>query len=184
MPETISPLVDRVRGLAGDVEDRVRRLAPDGRAGARIRVHGDYHLGQLLWSEQDFYILDFEGEPARSLAERRAKESPLKDVAGMLRSFSYAATAGLLAFERRHPGSLPALESWAALWERWIGAAFLGAYRRMLGDSPLLPQGDDFSGLLALFALEKAFYELGYEMNNRPDWLRIPLVGVEQLLSD
>jgi maltose alpha-D-glucosyltransferase/alpha-amylase len=183
-PEAIGPLVERVRGLARNVEDRVRRLTPGGRAGARIRVHGDYHLGQLLWSEQDFYILDFEGEPARSLAERRAKESPLKDVAGMLRSFSYAATAGLLAFERRHPGSLPALEPWAALWERWIGAAFLGAYRRMLGDSPLLPQGDDFTGLLALFALEKAFYELGYEMNNRPDWLRIPLLGVEQLLRD
>jgi maltose alpha-D-glucosyltransferase/alpha-amylase len=184
VPETIRPLVDRVGKLAVDVEDRVRRLAPTGRAGARIRVHGDYHLGQLLWSEQDFYILDFEGEPARPLAERRAKESPLKDVAGMLRSFSYAATAGLLAFERRQPGSVPAFEPWALLWERWISAAFLGAYRRMLAESPLLPQGPDFIGLLALFSLEKAFYELRYEMNNRPDWLRIPLVGVAHLLSD
>jgi maltose alpha-D-glucosyltransferase/alpha-amylase len=141
----------------------------------RTRVHGDFHLGQVLWSEGDFYILDFEGEPARSLDERRRKASPLKDVAGMLRSFSYAAYAGLFIRAAGRPDEVERLEPWARTWSRWAGAAFLKGYLAVAGDAPL--------ALLDLFLIEKALYELNYELNNRPDWVRIPLRGLSELVS-
>ncbi len=150
----------------------VRRIH-DG--GWRIRVHGDYHLGQVLRTEEDFVILDFEGEPARTLAERRAKQSPLKDVAGMLRSFDYAATAALMAFTQAATGGLERLAPWARAWRHWISRAFIDAYRREVSAASIVPAGDGFDALLDAFTLEKALYELGYELNNRPDWARIPL---------
>jgi maltose alpha-D-glucosyltransferase/alpha-amylase len=152
-------------------------------AGLRIRVHGDYHLGQVLRTEEDFVILDFEGEPARSLAERRAKQSPLKDVAGMVRSFGYAAYAALLAFTVHAPDTYALLEPWANTWRHWASESFLGGYRAMIGDSPLVPHGEAFRTLLRAFVLDKALYELGYELNNRPDWIRIPLAGVLGLVA-
>jgi maltose alpha-D-glucosyltransferase/alpha-amylase len=142
--------------------------------GQQIRVHGDYHLGQVLRTEEDFVILDFEGEPARTLAERRARHSPLKDVAGMLRSFNYAATAALMAFTQT-TGAGDRLAPWARTWQHWVSRAFLDSYRRTVGDSPIVPSGDSFSALLEAFTLEKALYELNYELNNRPEWTRIPL---------
>ncbi len=151
---------------------------------AKIRVHGDYHLGQVLWSEGDFYILDFEGEPARSIAERREKQSPMKDVAGMLRSFSYAAYAGLFAHTASRPVEFDRLEPWARLWQTWASAAFLRGYfdtTRRAQFVPAVPAQRD--ALLRLFVLDKALYELNYELNNRPDWVRIPLRGVLGLLK-
>jgi maltose alpha-D-glucosyltransferase / alpha-amylase len=146
-------------------------------------VHGDYHLGQVLRTEEDFIILDFEGEPARSVAERKAKYSPLKDVAGMVRSYSYAAYAALFAFTLHAPDDYPLLEAWADTWQHWVAAAFLSGYRATIGAagrpaSALLPSGDRFNRLLSAFVLEKATYELAYELNNRPDWVRIPLTGL------
>jgi maltose alpha-D-glucosyltransferase/alpha-amylase len=152
-------------------------------AGFRIRVHGDYHLGQVLRTEEDFVILDFEGEPARTLAERRAKQSPLKDVAGMIRSFGYAAYAALLTFTIHAPDTYGLLEPWADAWQHWASESFLDGYRAMLGDSPLVPRGATFEALLRAFVLDKALYELAYELNNRPDWIRIPLAGVLRLAS-
>jgi trehalose synthase-fused probable maltokinase len=151
---------------------------------AKIRVHGDYHLGQILWAEGDFYILDFEGEPARPLEERRRKESPMKDVAGMLRSFSYAAYAALFAHSGGRPEELARLEPWAAAWQRWTGAAFLAGYLAAAGDASFVP-ADPVQGasLLQLFVLDKALYEMNYELNNRPDWARIPLRGLAELLG-
>jgi maltose alpha-D-glucosyltransferase / alpha-amylase len=162
-------------------------------AGALMRVHGDYHLGQVLRAEEDFVILDFEGDPARTLAERRAKQSPLKDVAGMVRSFSYAAQAALLAFTVHAPDDYALLQPWAESWPRWIAAAFLSAYRTsmtMVAHGPesdsesfnFVPQGDEaFDAMLRAFMLEKACQEVEYELNNRPDWVRIPLAGVLKL---
>jgi maltose alpha-D-glucosyltransferase/alpha-amylase len=153
-------------------------------AGERIRVHGDYHLGQVLRTEEDFVILDFEGEPARSINERRAKQSPLKDVAGMIRSFGYAAYAALFAFTVHAPDDYGSLEPWADTWEHWVADAFLTGYMATLGEVALLPRDAAARRtMLAAFTLEKALYELGYELNNRPDWVRIPLLGIRKLLA-
>ncbi len=153
-------------------------------AGLRIRIHGDYHLGQVLRTEEDFVILDFEGEPARPIAERRAKQSPLKDVAGMIRSYSYAAYAALFAFTTHAPDDYAALERWADTWQHWAADAFWKSYTTAIGDSPLLPVDETARrALLGAFALDKALYELGYELNNRPEWVRVPLIGIEKLIG-
>jgi maltose alpha-D-glucosyltransferase / alpha-amylase len=150
--------------------------------GLQTRVHGDYHLGQVLRTKSDFVILDFEGEPAKSLAERRAKHSPLKDVAGMLRSFSYAAFASLTRYTTRRPQSAEKLEPWARLWEQSVTAEFLRAYREVVGQSATVPSDRGaFQSLLAAYVLDKAFYELVYELNNRPAWVGIPLHGILSL---
>ncbi len=163
----------------------IAEIPPD-QAGQRIRIHGDYHLGQLLRARGDFVILDFEGEPARSLAERRAKQSPLKDVAGMLRSFSYAAYSALDHFTQRHPNTAKTLEPWAQLWQNAVSTEFLAAWRTTIAaatppdgaTSHLTPQPPQAQRLLNAYLLEKALYELLYELNNRPAWVRIPLAGI------
>jgi maltose alpha-D-glucosyltransferase/alpha-amylase len=167
-------LLARARLLTGETPEFV---------GKRIRIHGDYHLGQTLRSKADFVILDFEGEPARSLEERRAKQSPLKDVAGMLRSFSYAAYAGLNAFTQRRPSNNPNdarnLEHWTQLWLNAVSTEFLHAYKTTIAESPrLIPEPAQAQILLNAYLLEKALYELLYELNNRPTWVRIPLAGI------
>jgi len=162
--------------------DQLGALAANEMGGLQTRVHGDYHLGQILRTKSDFVILDFEGEPARSLEERRAKQSPLKDVAGMLRSFSYAAFASLTRYTTRRPQDAEKLEPWARLWEQSVVAGFLRAYREAVGSSPILPsQTSELRSLLEAYVLDKAFYELVYELNNRPAWVRIPLHGILSL---
>jgi maltose alpha-D-glucosyltransferase / alpha-amylase len=152
-------------------------------AGARIRIHGDYHLGQVLRTEEDFVIIDFEGEPDRSIAQRRAKQSPLKDIAGMIRSYSYAAYAALIAFTTHIPDSHAALEPWADTWQYWVADAFLNGYRGTAGASSLLPRDEQWDRLLRAFVIDKALYELGYEVNHRPEWVRIPLIGIRKLIG-
>jgi maltose alpha-D-glucosyltransferase/alpha-amylase len=148
-------------------------------SGQRIRIHGDYHLGQVLRAKNDFVILDFEGEPARTLEERRRKQCPLKDVAGMLRSFSYAAYSGLDQYAQRHPDSARSLEPWARLWQNAVSVEFLRSYRETMASKPgLLPKTAQAESLLNAYLLEKALYELLYELNNRPAWVRIPLAGI------
>ncbi len=178
----LDTLSDSVRARADDVLngrnallDRFDDLARLGSGGQQIRVHGDYHLGQVLRVEEDFCILDFEGEPNRSLDERRARSSPLKDVAGMLRSFDYAASAALLAFTQTSAPRAARLAPWADAWRHWVSKAFLDAYRGAMHDSPVLPRGQAFDRLLEAFVVDKALYELGYELNSRPDWVGIPL---------
>jgi maltose alpha-D-glucosyltransferase/alpha-amylase len=156
-------------------------LTPQGQ---KIRVHGDYHLGQVLRADTDFVIIDFEGEPARPLNERRAKQSALKDVAGMLRSFSYAARFALMTHVARGAGGEERLTPWARLWERSVHAAFLGAYLRAVtaAEARFLPvDRGDFGELLDVYLLEKLVYELGYELDNRPTWLSVPLAGILNL---
>jgi maltose alpha-D-glucosyltransferase/alpha-amylase len=153
--------------------------SPATESGLRIRIHGDYHLGQVLRARGDYVILDFEGEPARSLAERRAKQSPLKDVAGMLRSFSYAAFSALDRFTLRHPNTGKSLEPWAILWQNAVSTEFLTAWRTTIAANPALaPQPAQAHLLLNAYLLEKALYELLYELNNRPTWVRIPIAGI------
>jgi maltose alpha-D-glucosyltransferase/alpha-amylase len=168
--ENKDSLLARVHALVGGPET----------FGERIRIHGDYHLGQLLRTPDDgFLIVDFEGEPARTLEQRRQKQSPLRDVAGMLRSFSYAASSALSAYKEAHAGANPALDAWAAAWENAAAKAFLDAYRRTIAARPgLLPEPPQAEALLQGLLLEKALYELLYELNNRPAWLHIPLNGL------
>ncbi|MGH9255594.1 MAG: maltose alpha-D-glucosyltransferase [Vicinamibacterales bacterium] len=151
-------------------------------AGRRIRCHGDYHLGQVLVTEGDVMIIDFEGEPLRPLIERRAKCSALRDVAGMLRSFSYAALAGLGAATLTRPEDVERLAPWAHMWETWVGSVYLQAYLAATRHAPFLPgRHEDLEALLFAFMLDKALYELGYELNNRPDWVHVPLGGLLRL---
>jgi maltose alpha-D-glucosyltransferase / alpha-amylase len=162
--------------------DRFRQNSPLSGTGKKTRVHGDYHLGQVLRVKSDFVILDFEGEPARSLAERRAKHSPLKDVAGMVRSFSYAAFAALTKYTARRPEHFRQLEPWARLWEVAATAEFLRAWRQTPDSAGIVPRdASDFDRLLEIYLLDKALYELVYELNNRPAWVHIPLAGILSL---
>ncbi len=156
----------------------------------KARYHGDYHLGQVLRAQQDapggseWYVLDFEGEPARPLADRRAKKSVLRDVAGMLRSFNYAVRVAMQEFKTDDLRLKLAIERWANAWEAQARALYLGAYRRTVAGSAIVPQDPEtMDRVLAVFELEKAVYELGYEMNNRPDWLWVPVEGIRSILG-
>jgi len=155
--------------------------------GMRVRCHGDYHLGQVLYTGNDFVIIDFEGEPARRLGERRIKRSPLRDVAGMIRSFHYAAHFGLKgqASTVLRPEDLPMLEKWARAWYLWVSATFLKSYLGFMADTPILPQTrEGIRLILDAYLLDKAIYEVNYELNNRPDWVWLPLRGILQMLEN
>jgi maltose alpha-D-glucosyltransferase/alpha-amylase len=154
----------------------------------RARIHGDYHLGQLLRCDvegkPEFLVIDFEGEPARPLEERRGKFSPLRDVAGMMRSFDYAMRMALAEHRSLDLVRENALRLWSAAWLDAVRATFLEAYRETLGESPLAPRDPvAFRRVLSVYELEKAVYELGYEMNNRPDWIWIPVQGIRSILE-
>jgi maltose alpha-D-glucosyltransferase/alpha-amylase len=178
LPEDTRSVADAVlrSGVPAGLAPRASR---DG-WGRAIRIHGDYHLAQLLWSEQDVIIVDFEGDPTRPIHERRRKASPLVDVATMVRSLGYATAVGLMAFTRQHPS--PVAASWAALWERWMAANFLRHYLATLGASPLVPAArEDIAALLDLFVADRASGELRNELQNRPEWAQIPLAALAQL---
>jgi maltose alpha-D-glucosyltransferase/alpha-amylase len=170
--------------------------------GQLIRHHGDYHLGQVLLikkeasgiafengcgdgSESDFILLDFEGEPLRPLAGRRRKGSPLKDVAGMIRSFHYAAETALAAAIVAAGTGAPREEfvPWSRAWYEWTSRVFIGAYFQTAAGASFLPTADA-GFILEVFLLEKAFYELRYEMNNRPAWVHIPLAGIVAIIDE
>jgi maltose alpha-D-glucosyltransferase/alpha-amylase len=149
----------------------------------RIRIHGDYHLGNVLYTGHDFVIIDFEGEPVRSLYERRLKRLALRDVAGMLRSFDYASQAALKS-SQIDAKALPALQSWGRFWVQSVSAAFLKSYLAAAGTASFVPQSpDDLDVQLTTMLLEKALYELRYELNLRPDWVRIPLRGILDVVT-
>ncbi|MGH9176956.1 MAG: maltokinase N-terminal cap-like domain-containing protein [Acidimicrobiales bacterium] len=163
------------------VKEFVERLRAAGRPGVSIRVHGDYHLGQVLRTDTGWYVLDFEGEPARPLEERRRPSSPLKDVGGMLRSFQYAAA---VAMSERDELEQQRLGPLAEAWERRNRMAFLRGYMGTEGVEALLPaHGGDREAVLAAFELDKAVYEVLYERAHRPDWAQIPLRAVRRLLD-
>jgi maltokinase len=166
------PDLEPLLGRGEEVRERLRLLTNLGGVGRVIRHHGDFHLGQALHTPNGWILIDFEGEPARSLPERRRKRSPLRDVAGMLRSFAYVASAAPLL-----KGIVPPPD-----WEGRARGVFLEAYRASV-DPSLLPSGAAMDKLLQVFELEKAVYELRYELNNRPDWLPIPVAGIVRLLD-
>ncbi len=171
LPE--DPAIDPIRGRGQDVQERLHMLASVGTAGRVIRTHGDYHLGQTMLADRGWVILDFEGEPGRPMSQRRLKRSPLRDVAGMLRSFSYAAAGSRILRDAPPPEG----------WEDRARETFLAGYFETV-DQALLPPGDEATHkMLSIFELEKAVYELRYELNNRPDWVAIPVAGIVRLLE-
>jgi trehalose synthase-fused probable maltokinase len=168
------PVLEPIAGRGDEVRDRLAAIGQSGPIGRLIRHHGDYHLGQVLWTaDDDWIVLDFEGEPARPLAERRRKRSALRDVAGMLRSFAYAASAS--AIERGVDAP--------AGWEQRVRDEFLAGYLAEV-DPAIVPTGEALHRRLELFELEKAVYELRYELGHRPDWVRVPVAGIARLLDE
>lgn len=148
---------------------------------SKTRIHGDYHLGQVLFTGKDFIIIDFEGEPGFSFSERRLKKNPFKDVAGMMRSFHYAAFGKILLNENYREKDIEFLEQWADQWQHYISRFYLGAYLERMGSKADLNSEDEI--LIRTYLLEKAIYELGYELNGRPDWVNIPLRGIYYLMN-
>jgi maltose alpha-D-glucosyltransferase / alpha-amylase len=187
VPATAQPLAQSLLERDKSVYDRFQAIVGKKISASRIRCHGDYHLGQVLYTGKDFIIIDFEGEPARPLSERRLKRSPLQDVAGMIRSFHYAALQGY--FQLAAQGLATAenaapLKQAAAAWYRHVAAAFLRAYQEHSRGTIYFPSTRaEQNVLLDFYLLEKAIYELGYELNNRPDWVEVPLTGILELLA-
>jgi maltose alpha-D-glucosyltransferase/alpha-amylase len=187
LPPEAAASATRVLQLEHLMLRRFRNVIDHKVGGFRIRHHGDLHLGQVLFTGNDFVITDFEGEPIRPLSERRLKRSPLRDVAGMLRSFHYAAFAALneqgeRAQLRREDRAV--LEQWSLTWYAHVSAAFLNGYLTVIQNAHVLPTDpQELWQLLDAYVLEKAVYELGYELGNRPDWVTIPLRGILQLLD-
>ncbi|MBM4026797.1 MAG: alpha-amylase, partial [Planctomycetes bacterium] len=182
-----APTAEAVRAVLAHrkaILNRLHRLMDRKMQAMKIRTHGDYHLGQVLYTGKDFVIIDFEGEPARSLTERRLKQSALRDVAGMIRSFHYAAQGSLLRRTDKQSVDIDYLRQWADRWHCYVSGVFLQAYRRTVADRRVVPADPaDFATLLETFLIEKAVYELGYELHHRPDWLMIPVRGIEQTLK-
>jgi maltose alpha-D-glucosyltransferase/alpha-amylase len=190
LEQCVAELPDPVRRVAQMLLDRrdeamqrIDALAPRDAEAVRTRIHGDYHLGQVLLARNDFVLTDFEGEPGRDLAERRVKQSALRDVAGMLRSFDYAQSSALQAATAGRPDDAGRLEPLARRWDTETRRAFLTAYEQATRSGVLFRSFAEMQGLLALFELEKAFYELRYELDNRPDWVPIPVRGILRLIG-
>jgi len=176
-------LADILLARDDEIADRLKLPEGDvGLLGNKIRVHGDMHLGQILVAQNDVFIIDFEGEPNRPIRERRYKTAALADVAGMLRSFDYAAWATVLQMTPGHEPRRERLERIAFAWRDAMAAALLGAYRDAIRSSPHFPAGDAADRLLRLLTLTRVFYEIGYELANRPSWAVIPLAGARDLL--
>lgn len=198
--QTMDQLRDRLNTLPGEVRQEAQAVLALEEAiiarfmplrntkfsGVRIRCHGDYHLGQVLFTGKDFAIIDFEGEPKRPLTERRLKRSPLRDVASMVRSFDYAAHFAVArnASTEVDAGRIPILEQWARFWYIWVASVFLTSYLDTQKQAPLLPDArGELAALLNAYLLDKAIYEIGYELENRPEWLRVPIRGILRLME-
>jgi maltose alpha-D-glucosyltransferase/alpha-amylase len=191
---TLGQLDDHARPVAesllereGEILERFSAVRDHRIEVSRIRVHGDYHLGQVLHAGREFVVIDFEGEPSRSPTERRIKRSAITDVAGMIRSFQYAVAAGLRAVEDRgllRPEQRDDLERRGGVWEHWVTRQFLQGYLAESAGASFVPtESSDLHVLLVAYTLDKALYEVRYELNNRPSWADIPLRGVQQLLD-
>jgi len=184
LDEATRALAEQVLESEDELDQRLRRILDHKLDCARIRTHGDLHLGQVLATGGDFVFIDFEGEPARSLGERRLKRSPIRDVAGLVRSFDYVAAASLRDGRLRHEDE-ETMAPWAEAWADWSSAAFLRAYLERAAGAPFLP-GDrpDLAMLLDFFVIDKCIYEVRYELDNRPDWVAIPLSNLIRMLQE
>lgn len=176
---------EEVFAMKSDVLNILKRIYRKKFDVVKIRNHGDFHLGQVLFTGKDFVILDFEGEPARSFSERRLKRSPLRDVAGMIRSFHYAAYSALILNDQYSKEDVNTLTPWAEQWYHYMSGFYVKAYLETVKGRGFIPDDkDDLAVLLETYLLEKAIYELNYELNNRPDWVMIPLRGIKAIMTE
>jgi maltose alpha-D-glucosyltransferase / alpha-amylase len=184
IPEPVKEEAREILGLKNDILKRMKRIYSRKFNSIKIRNHGDFHLGQVLFTGKDFIIIDFEGEPARSFSERRLKRSPMRDVAGMLRSFHYAAYSALFKLTTIRQEDIEILEKWAELWYHNISGTYVKNYLGILQNTNLIPDNrEDLKTMLDTYTLEKAVYELNYELNNRPDWVIIPIKGIKYIMQ-
>jgi maltose alpha-D-glucosyltransferase/alpha-amylase len=183
-PREVGEKGQEVLNLDKQIMERFKLIYQKKISTMKIRIHGDYHLGQVLYTGNDFFIIDFEGEPARPLSERRLKHSPFRDVVGMVRSFHYKAYTTLITQAWVRPEDVPVLEPWADLWFKYISATFLRSYLDTAKGAPFVPEDrQEVEILMNVFLLDKALYEMAYELNNRPDWVLLPLKGIKDLLE-
>jgi maltose alpha-D-glucosyltransferase / alpha-amylase len=184
LPAPAQELAERVLALRDGFFRQIRLLIPDAIEACKTRFHGDFHLGQVLVVKNDFIIVDFEGEPTRPLAERRRKSSPLRDVAGMIRSFDYASFTAVRQLAEARPAAEPRMVQLAEAWRQRAVDGFRAAYRKTMRGCAAYPASKrQARELVAFFTLEKAVYEVSYELANRPDWADIPLRGVLGILA-
>jgi maltose alpha-D-glucosyltransferase/alpha-amylase len=186
LPDLAQAEAKAILGQKDALMQRFRAIADQKIDATRTRIHGDYHLGQVLFTGADFVIFDFEGPARRPVPERQLKRSPLQDVACMLRSFRYATYSARLAGEDQKRGweRVEALELWACLWARWVSAAFLNGYFGKANRASFLPKTrPELLTLLDVLLLEKAIQELDYELHHRQEWIKIPLLGIQQSLA-
>jgi maltose alpha-D-glucosyltransferase/alpha-amylase len=183
VPKEIRPLAEELLDREQEILEQFEPIRQEKIDTVKIRIHGDYHLGQVLYTGNDFVILDFEGEPARSLSERKIKRSVYRDLAGMLRSFDYAASNVLMQNQSIRPEDRKALEPWAELWSYYVGQHFIDVYTQHTEGAGLIPAEPRQRELLQRsYLMNKAIYEFNYELNNRPDWLPIPMNGILRLI--
>ncbi|MGF1581334.1 MAG: maltose alpha-D-glucosyltransferase [Gemmataceae bacterium] len=192
LPEEAQSNANKLLGFEAEILRRFRKGLERKWTGQRTRIHGHLHLAQVLSTGKDFVLIDFEGDPSRSLNDRRIKRSPLHDIAGMIRSFHYAAYGGLFGEEKFHgaspglvrPEDLSEMEDSACIWYEWVSASFLKGYMGVAEGQAYLPETtDELKELMEIFLLEKAITELGFELNHRIDWVDIPLLGILQLME-
>ncbi|MEJ2052822.1 MAG: putative maltokinase, partial [Calditrichaceae bacterium] len=184
VPEGLKPKAKLIIESENEAQAYLKKVTNRKFSALKIRIHGDYHLGQVLFTGKDFVIIDFEGEPAVGLSERRLKRSALRDIAGMVRSFHYAAYSVLLLKPGFQVGDITFLEKWAAIWSQYISGLFIKSYRSAIRSGQFAPKNkDEFELLLNFFMLDKAIYELSYEIDNRPDWMLIPMEGIMNILG-
>lgn len=186
LPADVQSLAQQVLGFESEILQRLRAIYEKSYRIMRIRTHGDYHLGQVLYTGSDFLIIDFEGEPIRTISERRFKTCALNDVAGMIRSFDYASNTALLKYVEQgkvSPAQINVMAAWGRFWTRWVSTIFYHAYREAARAGNFLPNDDASLRILTeIFILRKAIYEIGYELGSRPDWVKIPLQGVLEII--
>jgi len=184
LPADTAVLADQVLAMETNVDRVLARAVSAFPPGLlRTRIHGDYQLGQALWNEGDFFVIDFEGDPAKSIAERRAKQTPLRDIATMARSLSYAAYVQLSTVRDREPDKARRLEPWAAFWDRSATELFVQSYRAQVGTAAWVPHTREaFDALLGAYLLDESFTELTFELESRPNLAFVPLESLATLL--
>ncbi len=183
LPEASRKEAEEILEMKGEILDCLKTIFAEKITTMKIRTHGDYHLGQVLFTGRDFMIIDFEGEPARSFSERRLKRSPLRDVAGMIRSFHYAAYSALSQQDSLRQDDMEYVEQWAEQWYHYVSGFYMQSYLEKVGGQDFIPgEKKHIDVLVQTFLLEKAIYELNYELNNRPDWVIIPIRGIKNIM--